>query len=313
MSQKNDTLPLILALLCSIAVLGAGFWWFSNKSDFNSILPSSDNQDQVTTAANQNANHNIPQSSPVTEFTAPRNVPQGTAIAINGSTSMAQINQSLKKSFQQQFSGTQVITNAQGSGVGIKLLQQGNIDIAAISRPLTAQEQANGLASVPITQDAIAVVVSVNNPFRRGLTKAQVQDIFRGNITNWSEVGGKSSTIVRVINRPSISGTYQVFKQEVLQDNNFGNSSNFIIMERDATTPILRALEANGISYATYAQVANQQTVRTVAIDGLTPEADNYPYQRVLYYAYQEPASMAVKSFLGYALSPQGQKVIAEN
>lgn len=311
MSQKNDTVPLILAFLCTSAVFGAGLWWFTNKSDLNSTLSSSDNQKRVTTSANQNANNNIQQLSPVTKFKAPSNVPQGTAIAINGSTSMVKINQSLKKSFQQQFSGTQVITNAQGSGTGIKLLQQGNIDIAAISRPLTDQEQASGLASVPIIKDEIAVVVSVNNPFRRGLTDTQVKDIFMGNITNWSELGGKSST-VRVINRPSISGTHQVFKQEVLQGNNFGSSSNFTIMDRDATTPILRALDTNGISYATYAQVANQQTVRTVAINGLTPEAGNYPYQRVLYYAYQEPASVEVKAFLGYALSPQGQKAIAE-
>lgn len=53
-------------------------------------------------------------------------------------------------------------------------------------------------------------------------------------------------------------------------------------MERDATTPILRALGTDGISYATYAQVANQQTIRTVPVNGLTPEANNYPYQRIL-------------------------------
>ena len=84
-------------------------------------------------------------------------------------------------------------------------------------------------------------------------------------------------------------------------------------MERDATTPILRALETDGISYATYAQVANQQTVRIIAIDGLTPEANNYPYQRVLYYAYREPASLEVEAFLGYALSSQGQKAISNH
>ena len=315
MAQKKETLPLILALLSTIAVLGAGFWWFTNKSGIKVNMPSAENGEQVNTPERQNTNHNNPsvsQSAAVNQFKAPNSLPPGTAIAINGSTSMVQINQALKTSFQQQFPGTQIITNAQGSNRGIKLLQQGDIDVAAISRPLTAQEKASGLAAVAIVQDAIAVVVSVNNPYRRGLTKAQVKDIFAGNITNWSEVGGKSSTI-KVINRPSISGTHQVFKQEVLQGNNFGNGNNFTTMERDATTPILRALGTDGISYATYAQVANQQTVRTVAIDGLTPEAANYPYQRVLYYAYQEPASPEVEAFLGYTLSPEGQQAIAGN
>ena len=66
----------------------------------------------------------------------------------------------------------------------------------------------------------------------------------------------------------------------------------------------------DGIGYATYAQVANQRTVRTVAVDGLTPEAANYPYQRTLAYVYQEPASPQVQAFLGYLASPQGKQAI---
>ena len=312
MSQKNDTLPLILALIATAGVLGAGYWWFTKKPDVNISNSSgtNNNNSSQSSPAHQNTNSNsqpITIPSTQTTFSAPTNVPQGTAIAINGSTSMVQTNQAVKTGFQQQFPGTQVITNAQGSDQGIKLLQQGDIDIAAISRPLNSQEQIQGIAAVPIVKDAIAVVASVNNPFRRGLNNQQVMDIFQGNTTNWSQVGGKNSTI-RVINRPTISGTRQVFKSEVLQGSNFGTGSNFITMERDATTPILQALGTDGISYATYAQVADQQTIRTIAIDGLTPEANNYPYQRVLYYAYQQPASPEVKAFLGYVLSSQGQK-----
>ena len=157
---------------------------------------------------------------------------------------------------------------------------------------------------------AISIVMGIDNPFRRGLRENQVADIFRGKITNWSEVGGDSNTI-RVINRPSISGTRQVFQDVVLQGADFGNGTNFTTLDRDATTPILRALSTDGISYATYAQVANQQTVRTVAVDGLTPEADNYAYNRVLYYVYQEPITPEVEAFLGYVLSPQGRDAIA--
>ncbi|NES85163.1 MAG: phosphate ABC transporter substrate-binding protein, partial [Moorea sp. SIO2B7] len=91
----------------------------------------------------------------------------------------------------------------------------------------------------------------------------------------------------------------------------FGTSSNIKMMEQDATTPILRALAKDGISYATYSQVANQRTVRTVAVDGLTPEAANYPYQRRLYYAYKQPASPVVKGFLGFVASPLGQQTLS--
>jgi len=81
-------------------------------------------------------------------------------------------------------------------------------------------------------------------------------------------------------------------------------------MERDATTPILQALGKNGISYATNVQIADQQTVRSLEIDGLTPDAANYPFFRTLYYAYKNPATPAVKDFLGYAASPTGQQLI---
>ncbi|WP_019508214.1 substrate-binding domain-containing protein [Pleurocapsa sp. PCC 7319] len=316
MPQKNDTLPLILALISTILVMAVGFLWLkkinnsnisNNTGNTNSSLPESS-----STNSQANSKSTSTPSSAGTTFTAPNIVPQGTAIAINGSTSLVQTNQALKKSFQRQFPGTAVITNAEGSETGIKMLKTGDIDLAAISRPLNDSEQVQGLVAVPIVKDAIAVFVGVNNPFRRGLTNNQVVDIFQGNLTNWSQLGGKNQTI-RVLNRPQISGTRQVFQTQVLPEGNFDTGSNFITMERDATTPIIRALGTDGISYATYAQVANQQTVRIIAIDGLTPEANNYPYQRVLYYAYREPASLEVEAFLGYALSSQGQKAISNH
>ena len=317
MSQKNDTLPLILALISTVLVVAVGFWWLkktnslsiSNDTEVNNkSLPGPTSTNYINSQINSDSNSTLP-SAPTT-FSPPNIVPQGTAIAINGSTSLVQTNQALKKSFQRQFPGTAVITNAQGSETGIKLLQTGDIDLAAISRPLNDQEQAQGLVAVPIVKDAIAVFVGVNNPFRRGLSNQQVVDIFQGKINNWSQLGSKNQGI-RVLNRPQISGTRQVFKTQVLLEANFGKDSNFITMERDATTPIIRALGSDGISYATYAQVANQQTARIVAINGLTPEANNYPYQRILYYAYQEPANLEVQAFLGYALSSQGQKAIS--
>ena len=312
MSQKNETVPLILALLITGAILGGGWWWFNNKSTSNvtSTSPIANSNDDNTSTNSANIADDASDSNdiPVT-FSFPTDVASGTAIKVNGATSMVQINQAIKRGFENQFPQAAIATNGQGTGVGLDLLQQDKIDIAAISRPLTEQEKATGLNAVPIARDAISVVVGVDNSFRRGLSSIQVADIFQGKITNWSDLGGKSSTI-RVINRPPVSGTRQIFQQEALNGANFGTSANFTTLNHDATTPILRALSTDGISYATYAQVANQQTVRTVAIDGLTPEAANYPYYRVLYYAYQEPASPKVEDFLGYVLSPQGQKVI---
>jgi phosphate transport system substrate-binding protein len=303
MSQKNETTVLVLAFLITAALLGGGFWWFTRSSGFN--------LGDVSQKETNNPPNSTPNSSQTTQvFAPPTNVPSGTVVRIDGSTSMVQINQALKTSFEQKFPGTTVNTNAGGSDRGIQDLMAGNVDIAAISRPLTPQEKAQGLMEVAVSQDAIAIVVGDNNPFRTGLTKEQVEKIFQGQITNWSEVGGQPGTI-RVINRPAISGTHQAFKEQVLNGGNFGSTPNITTLERDATTPLLRALGTDGIGYATYAQVANQQTVRTVAINGLTPQAPNYPYQRTLYYVYKQPASPPVQAFLGYVTSNQGQQAIA--
>jgi phosphate transport system substrate-binding protein len=307
MAQKNDTAVLILALLITAGILGGGYWWFSRQSGFNLGNVGAGSQNP-----NPGTEHlpSPPSPGAVTAFAPPTNVPQGTTVKIDGSTSMVQINQALKNGFELQFPGTRVLTNAGGSNKGIRDLLTDRVILAAISRPLTAEEQNQGLVSVPIAKDAIAIVVGDKNAFRRGLTQEQVKGIFQGQITNWSALGRPSATIF-VINRPVISGTRQTFQELVLQGENFGTTQNITTMERDATTPILQALGINGISYATYAQVAQQRTVRTVPIDGLTPEANNYPYQRSLYYVYKQPANPAVKAFLGYATSPKGQQAIA--
>ncbi|MEC4803811.1 MAG: phosphate ABC transporter substrate-binding protein [Jaaginema sp. PMC 1079.18] len=300
MSQKNDTVTLIAALLITLIILGGGFWWLRRSGMLAGLL----GDETANTATNQ---PQTPTNTP--QFDVPNDLPAGTTLSINGSTSMVGITEGLKRDFAQQFANATVNTAAQGTDKGLQALVNGNADIAAISRPLTAQEQQQGLVAVPVAKDAIAIVVGLNNLFRTGLTTQEVYNIFTGQVNNWSSLGSTNAEI-QVINRPLESGTRQVFQEMVLKGANFGSTPNFTTQERDATTPILRALGNNGISYATYTQVANQQTVRVVAIEGLTPEAANYPYQRSLSYVYQEPASPAVRAFLGLALSARGQEII---
>jgi phosphate transport system substrate-binding protein len=293
MSHKNSPPPIVFIVLF-LALLGGGYWYFFKREPVSTTPVT-------TTSANNSA------------FPAPSSVPSGTTVKIDGSTSMVTINQNLKKAFEKQFPGTSVVAIANGSQNGIADLVAGKVDIAAVSRPLTTQEQSQGLVAVSLTTDAIALVVGKANPFNQGLTSAQVADIFQGKISNWSAVGGNSGNI-RVINRPVISGTHQAFQEIVLKKANFGTTPNITTLSRDATTPLLQALGTDGIGYATFTQVADQQTVRVLAIDGLTPNTSGYPYQRQLFYVYKNPASPGVQAFLGYATSPQGQQaMILEN
>ena len=304
MSSSKKGPPPIVYIAGMLALAGGGYTLFANRSNLPTPIPNSATSPNNTNSGQPNSEIKVP-------FDPPATIPAGTAFKVSGSTSMAQITQSLKIGFEKKFPGVQVVNGASSSGQGLKDLATGSIDLAGISRELTADEKAQGLTSIPIVQDKIAIVIGNNNDLRTGLTSDQITKIFTGEVTNWSQVGGKSLPI-RPILRPINSGTHQSFQKIGLQGKNFGTGGSFKILARDATTPLLQALGKDGIGYATFAQVANQSTVRSIAIDGILPAASNYPYKRSLAYVYKGQPNDVVKAFLGFAASNAGQESIGQ-
>jgi phosphate transport system substrate-binding protein len=301
MSSSKKSPPPIVYIGGALALIGLGYFAFNKLSSSNNNSPA-----PITN------NDSVPQGSEIkSAFELPATVAKGSVIKVGGSTSMAQINQSLKVGFEKKFPGVQALSIASSSGKGLTDLVAGSIDITGISRELTAAEKAQGLVSVPITQDKIAIVVGMANDSLTGnsLTSDQVAKIFTGKAKNWSEVGGKSQPI-RPVLRPANSGTHLSFQEIGLQGQSFGSGGSFKVLERDATTPMLQTLGADGIGYATFAQVASQSTVRVLEIDGINPELANYPYRRTLAYVYKGTPNDAVKAFLGFATSGEGQQLI---
>jgi phosphate transport system substrate-binding protein len=295
MSSSKQSPPPIVYIAGALVLAALGYTAFTKFGSSTAPISSNDPSQQ---------------SSPTkVVFNSPTAVPAGTVIKISGATSLAQINQALKIGFEKKFPGVQALNGASSSSQGLTDLATGKIDITGISRELTAAETAQGLISVPVSQDKIAIVVSNSNDLRTGLTSDQVTKIFTGEITNWSKVGSKNLAI-RPILRPSNSGTHQSFQSIGLQGKKFGAGRSFKVLERDATTPLLQALGDDGIGYATFAQVVNQSTVRSVAIDGMTPKDANYPYKRTLAYVYKGQPNDAIKAFLGFATSSEGQQLI---
>ncbi|HSM82976.1 MAG TPA: phosphate ABC transporter substrate-binding protein [Nodosilinea sp.] len=298
MASDNTTVkrsgpPPIVFILLLLGLIGAAYWFFVRRPQAATLAPPP-----------------AVESPAGADFALLPSIPAGTTVGIDGSTSMAHINAALKAGFEQQYPGSTVNIAAAGSENGIQALLLGDIDVAASSRPLTPQEQSRGLTAVSVTNDRMALVVGNDNPYKRGLSAGQVAQIFQGQLNNWATLGGPDATI-RVINRPTVSGTHASFKEFVLGGGEFGTTPNITTLNRDATTPMLQQLGTDGIGYATFSQVADQQTVRVVPIDGVTPEASNYPFQRQLYYVYTDANDPAVQAFLGFALSQQGQQAIA--
>ncbi|NJO94988.1 MAG: solute-binding protein [Pleurocapsa sp. CRU_1_2] len=155
-------------------------------------------------------------------FAVPDKLPQDATVRIAQSASINSISASLKDSFASKYPQAKVKIETQDSVTALKSLANGQADLAAIGRALTAAEKAQGFVSVPISREKIAIVVSNNNPFDGNITIDQFAKIFRGEITNWSEIGGASGKI-QLIDAPNNNDTrqafpnYPVFRQENLK------------------------------------------------------------------------------------------------
>jgi len=314
MSQGKETMVLVLSMLITAGVAGGGYWYFSQQGK---QIQSSTNP-QSTTSVNSNNPQNT--SVSVSSLNFDTTLPNPSVLSMDGSTTMVALVKDLRNAYSQVNPNTPTTFGVPdgsptGSSQGLKNLINGSVAIAATSRPLKPEEAEAGIQLVPIAKDAIAIVIGINNPFKGGLTKEQVREIYQGKITNWSEVGGTNLPI-KVINRGVTSGTRQAFLDIVLVGQQFApDSANFITWKQDETTAILRDLGDNGISYATATQVEKQEIVRILPINGVAPtdidsvKAGKYPISRSLFLAAKKTTSPVVKEFIEFALSPQGQQI----
>ena len=140
---------------------------------------------------------------------------------IKGSDTVLPLTQSLSEIYMRQNPNATVTVTGGGSGVGISALMEGTTDLAMASRRIKFSEKMKMKQSkhdpveVIVAYDALAIIVNPENPVRQ-LTREQLENIFRGKITNWKEVGGKDMKIV-VYSRETSSGTYGFFKESVLK------------------------------------------------------------------------------------------------
>lgn len=243
-------------------------------------------------------------------FSLPASVPKGTTVRINGSSSMAAINQALKQRFETQYPETSINVSYTDSPTGLQDLIDGRTDLAAIGRPLTAAEEAKGLVAIPVTRNKIAIVVSPTNPFRGNLTTTQFAQIFRGEITDWSQVGGAPGAI-RLIDRPDTNDTRQAFQNyPAFQTAPFATGATATKTREDSTQAMLQDLGTNGIGYATANQILDQPNVRIVPMHTTLPDDPRYPFSQPLSYVYRGTPSPAIAAFLGYATSSDARSII---
>lgn len=291
MSQKNETPVLVLSLLITVALIAGGLWWFIKKSGFGlGKLTGSESENSASD------NGKKPQSSSEkpsgSTFASVQNVPTG-LFTYGGSTSWAPIRlavdsaiQAARPEFRLRYlepSSGDVYDglHLRGSGSGLKSLINGQLTFAQSSRPIEDQELARAkqrgfdLKQIPVAIDGLAVAVNPNLNIP-GLTVEQLRSIYKGEITNWKQIGGSDIPIKAYSRRINDGGTVEVFVQDILGGQAFGSNLEFVSTTTQALEKVANSL--GGIYYASAPEVVPQCSIKPLPL-GRTQNEYIAPYQ----------------------------------
>ena len=245
------------------------------------------------------------------KFPMPTTVAPNTTLKVDGDTSMKGINATLKSQFESKFAATKVELAESTSTDALQALRDGKIQVAAIGRPLTEAELADGLVSVPIAFNKIGIFTGKDNPFAQSLTNDQFAKIFRGEITDWKDVGGEAGPIV-LVDRPDSSDTRVSFSRyPVFKAAPFAAGSTASKIDKDTNESVVAKLGKTGIGYALAEQVIGRSDLNIVPLHKVLPDNPKYSFSQPLSYVYKGPTpTPEVAAFLGFAQDASNEGAI---
>lgn len=287
----------ILSLLVAASMMTFGLAGCGSTDTGNTDASSDANQstDTTTDASTSDASSDLSGS-----------------ISLAGSTSMEKLCEALSESFMEKYPNISVTVEYTGSGAGLESLAAGSIDIGNASRHLKDEETSAGAVENVVAIDGIAVITDKDNE----VTDVSAEDlakIYKGEITNWSELGGQDEAIV-VIGREAGSGTRDAF-EELLD---VADACQYA-QELDSTGGVLAKVAATpgAIGYVSLDVV--DDTIQTVALDGVAPTEENilagdYLLSRPFVMATNGEISEQnelVQTWFDYVNSDEGKNVIS--
>lgn len=229
-------------------------------------------------------------------------------VATGGSTSMEAVIGAFQEAFAEKYPDVDVTYDPTGSGAGITGAQEGSLDIGLSSRAL--KEDETGVTGTTIALDGIAIIVNSENPVA-DLTLEQLAGIAKGEITNWSEVGGDDAEIV-FVGREAGSGTRDGFESIVGVEDECVYSE-----ELTATGAVIAKVQsnANAIGYASLS--ALDDAVKAVTVEGVAPSEETvqdgtYKIQRPFVFVTNDSAELSetAQAFFDFAQSDEADELI---
>lgn len=296
----KKTIGIVLALVLLLGLMAACGNSTNTNTNTNTPAPAVDTPAPAADENDSEAEDNE------TEDKTP--VLSGT-VSTNGSTSMEKVIGALGEQFKAD-TGVKVSYDPTGSGTGIEAAKNGTCDIGLASRALKDEEAASGLVGTIVALDGIAVIV---NPECKvdDLTVEQVAQIFTGEITDWSELGGEAGTI-SCVGREAGSGTRDGFETVT------GTTDACVLdQELTSTGAVIEAVAGNpnAIGYASLS--ALKDTVKAVSVNGVACSEETvldgtYAIQRpfVLVTRDGEELSAQAQAFFDFATSAAANDLI---
>jgi phosphate transport system substrate-binding protein len=235
-------------------------------------------------------------------------------VTLAGSTTVQPLAEKFAEAFMTANPKVDITVQGGGSSVGVKAAADGTANIGMASRDIKDSEKTEfpDLNVFVIARDGIAIVVNEDVAVA-DLTIDQIKGIFGGTITNWKEVGGDDKAII-VVSREEGSGTRAAFEEMVLgedvliTDTAILQPSNGSVRTTVSTTP-------DSVGYLSFGYL--DETTKAVAVEGVEPTEENasdgsYPIVRPLNMITKGAPEGAVKAFLDFILSEEGQAIVSD-
>lgn len=246
-------------------------------------------------------------------------------VQIKGSDTLINLVQRLAEVYMQENPGKYISVTGGGSGTGVAAIINGKADIANASRLMKAKEisqaKDNGVIAkrVVIAMDGLSVIVHPDNNVTK-LTADQIGAIFRGEIKNWSEVGG-ANKVITLYGRQSNSGTFVFFQDYVLKGD-YSQKMN----RMNGNSQIVEAIkqDVSGIGYVGVGYVKNNTDINIVSVaateggvyasplNAADVASGAYPLARPLNQYVNGKLEGDAREFVEYELSPAGQRIVEE-
>lgn len=237
---------------------------------------------------------------------------EGESITGSGSSALLPLVKDGAEYFKKKNPQIRISLNAGGSGMGLKQVAEGSVDMGNSDVPAESKlpkEQAAQLEDYKICVMTVATIVNKDVAGTvKSLTKQQLTDIFTAKVTNWKELGGPDEPIV-LVTRPKTSGTRALFAKYALAG---AEEASNKALETDNSGLLVQSVAQNkgAIGYVALPYLKDNSTVAALAIDGVAPNLENtysgkynvWGYEHI--YTRKNPKA-AVKTFIDYLVSSE--------